>query len=103
MEFAGDNRPGTGRSVGRPAAYKGGSNRAIRLPEQVVEMISWIARVEGITAAQVVMPMIAKQLSDRYKRLEPEILRIKQAEDAATRKAASLATTTDCDGEVTGG
>jgi hypothetical protein len=55
------------------------------LPAEVVEMVGWIARVEGISAADFIVPLIRNELVARYKKWEAEISRIKAAEDQATK------------------
>jgi len=70
------------KKVGRPAGFAGGAKN-LRLPEDLVQMMVWIARIERRTAAQVVDPLVRREVERRYAELYPVITAIRKAEDAA--------------------
>lgn len=73
---------GKKKSVGRPAAFEGGT-RQVKLPEDLVQMVQWLARVERRTAAQIIDPLARPEVEARYARRFDDIQAIKAAEDAA--------------------
>lgn len=54
----------------------------IRVNADLGEMIAWIARVEDMTTAQLLDPMVRAQIQARYKKHEAVIEKLKAAEDA---------------------
>lgn len=73
--------------AGRPRKSERGA-KLVRLPAEVVEMIGWIARVEGVTAADILMPMIHAMVEARYQKWSPEIARLQRAEDEVAKAAS---------------
>lgn len=71
---------------GRPKKSDGEQGtKHTRLFEDIVEMIGWITRVEGISSAQLLDPMVRGQVTARYAKHKSVIDRIKAAEDELQR------------------
>lgn|SRR5574338_127697 len=56
-----------------------------RLFADIVDMVSWIVRVEGGSSAQLLDPMIRPQVTARYAKHKPVIDKLKAAEDEVRR------------------
>lgn len=72
--------------LGRPTKDDGsgdGKARMVRLQNDMADMISWIVKLEGGTAAQLLDPLIRGPIKARYKRIEPQVKKIKQAQEEA--------------------
>lgn len=67
------------RGRGRPKKSERGV-RLVRLPTEIVEMIGWVTRVEGISAANFLLPLIQEEVVARYDKWRPEIERLKHTE-----------------------
>lgn len=75
--------------MGRPPKEDGsgdGKARMVRLQNDIADMISWIVKLEGGTAAQLLDPLIRGPIKARYKRIEPQVKKIKQAQEEAKPK-----------------
>jgi hypothetical protein len=72
------------RPVGRPAAFEGGT-RQVKLPEDLVQMMQWLTRLEGGTLAQIIDPLVRPEVEKRFSRRQADIVAIKVAEDAAAK------------------
>lgn len=79
------------RPVGRPAAFEVGS-RMVRLPEDLADMVSWLASIEGVTVAQIIDPLVRPVVSKRYADKYPAIRAIKKAKDDALALAGKSPT-----------
>jgi hypothetical protein len=70
------------------AGRKGGGRRAesepgsklVRVHADVAEMISWITRLEGMSATSLLDPLIRPQITARYEVLRKDIEAIKRLE-----------------------
>lgn len=60
----------------------------VRLYSDVADMIGWIVKVEGGSAAQVVDPLIRPQIVSRYERIKPLVERIKKSQEEARQQRA---------------
>lgn len=60
--------------------------RMVRLYNDVADMVGWIVELEGGTAAQLLDPLIRAAILARYKRIEPQVIKIKKAREEAKRK-----------------
>lgn len=76
---------------GRPFATEGErGTRQIRVFEDMADMIGWITRINGGSAAQLVDPLIRESIESAFKMIEADVERIKRAE-AEVRKAEEAA------------
>lgn len=75
---------------GRPMKPEGSGDettKMVRLANDVAEMIGWIVKVDGGTAAQLLDPLIRAPIQARYRQIQPQVERIKQAlAEAQNRK-----------------
>lgn len=69
-----------GRTRGRPPKPEDESVRAIKLHSDLVEMISWIVKLKGGSAATLVGPLIRAQIEARYEQVKPQVEKIKRAQ-----------------------
>ncbi len=66
--------------MGRPSVEEGSAEtELVRLPGDLAEMIRWIIRVEGGSAAQLVGPMIRAQIVARHTKHLATIEKMKAA------------------------
>lgn len=72
---------------GRPPKPEDEVNRGVRLNKDLADMIGWIVRLQGGTAAQLCDPLLRPQITKRYKDIEPEVERVKKAASNAKKKA----------------
>lgn len=67
---------------GRPkAGSEPGDTRLVRMHGDLADMIGWIVRLKGGSAASLLDPMVRPQITALYKVLEPAIKKIKEAEE----------------------
>lgn len=75
---------------GRPRDGEEKGSKLIRVNDDLAEMISWLVRVKGGTAATIVDPLLRPQITRRYETISQHVEKIKLAE-AAVRKAEEAA------------
>ncbi len=90
----------------RVAGFKGGrpkrtqesgpATKQVRLNDDLAEMIAWICRINDVSSAQLVDPMLRPQITARYAALKHHVEAIKDAEEKA--RQAELAAKEAADG-----
>lgn len=76
---------------GRPRGGEERGSRLVRLNEDLAEMIAWIVKVEGGTAATLCDPLLRPQITARYKSIEQLVKQVREHEEKANellRRAA---------------
>lgn len=68
------------RKRGRPKNEAHQGTRMVRINDDLADMLSWVARVEGGTVAQLVDTILRPQIIAKYQKYEPVIRAIQKAE-----------------------
>lgn len=75
---------------GRPRKPDGESTEPVKLASDLMEKIRWIVRIAklkgdaGFTANELIEPILRPQIEAKYKLIEPDVEKIKKAEEAVT-------------------
>lgn len=75
LELSMSTRKGGGR---RPESEPG--SKLIRVHADVAEMVSWITRLEGMSASALLDPLIRPQITARFESLRKDVEAIKRLE-----------------------
>ncbi len=83
------------RKPGRPAKDDGSgdaNSRPIRVSNELADKIAWIVRIKkrtdpGFTVAQLIEPLIRGSVNAQYAMIEPQVKRIKSAEQEASDRS----------------
>ncbi len=73
-------------SRGRPPKENGSGDtkaKMVRLSNDLAGMISWIVKLEGGTASQLLDPLIRGPIQARYAKIKPQVEKIKRAQEEA--------------------
>jgi hypothetical protein len=71
---------------GRPKRDEGDrGTRHVRVNEDIADMVSWILRVENVSSARLLDPLLRAAILARYKKHEKAINMLKSAEEEARK------------------
>ena len=60
----------------------------VRMHSDLADMIGWICRVQGGTAALLIDPLVRPQITARYKQIETVVESIKKLEESVKQKGS---------------
>lgn len=70
-----------GGKAGRPKkGAEAGSTATLRVFSDLAEMIGWIVRLDGVSSANLLDPLIRPQISARYETIRKDVDAIKKLE-----------------------
>ncbi len=77
-------------AMGRPkkpslAPVDESATKLVRIHADLADMLLWIARIEGGTVASLVDPLVRPQITARFKSIEAEVSKIRNAQIAADK------------------
>jgi hypothetical protein len=78
-----------GRPKLAPNGDRSTGTKMVRINADLVNMLSWIARLESISTAQLIDPLIRGPVEARFKLIEKEVAEIKLQEEKVHRLEAA--------------
>ena len=96
-------RMATKNPGGRPRGGQESGSKLVRMNEDLAEMIAWIVKIEGGTAATFVDPLLRPSVTAKFATIKSDVEKIKKAEDAAARLLDAAAAPTPADPEYVPG
>ena len=64
-----------------------GKTRHVRLSNDLVDMISWLAHIEGGSAAQIIDPLVRQAITARYEGIRPLVEGIIRAKEEKSKRS----------------